>query len=147
MRGGRGGARQHRYDDTRKTALKAALARSRDKQPAAACALSTVQLRCHRRTKPDSSSSIRPSHPVRPSVRPSIHPEVFAPSHFHLDGIFSFLSAKTHATEEKAQIEDAEGETLSSEQRKKTDSFVVSSFFQRIEMNERKETIITECSE
>ena len=79
---------------------------------------------------------------VPPSVRPSIHPEVFAPSHFHLDGIFSFLSAKTHATEEKAQIEDAEGETLSSEQRKKTDR--VSSFF---EMNERKETIITECSE
>ena len=44
----------------------------------------------------------------------AIHLEVFVPSHFHhppsFHRIFSFLSAKTHATtvEEKAQIEDAE---------------------------------------
>ena len=80
--------RQHRYDDTRKTALKAARdGGTRARSLACNYAVIGVQTR------------------ILPFGH-SIHLEVFVPSHFHR--IFSFLSAKTHATGEKAQIEDAE---------------------------------------
>ena len=127
-----GGARQHRYDDTRKTALKAAMA-------AVACALSTtLQLRCHRRTKPDRLFFFIPSNP-------SIHPKVFVPSHFlrphsspHI-----FLSKRQNPRDRRkgtTQIEDAEereGRKVE-EEWEKLDRAKLPSFFQRDGMNERE---------
>ena len=101
---GRGVARQHRYDDTRKTALKACDKAGRGGgRHGGMCAFY-------------GAITLSSAHKTRFFLffHSAIHLEVFVPSHFHhppsFHRIFSFLSAKTHATtvEEKAQIEDAE---------------------------------------